>query len=194
MSWSPNPFSTSPSVPSPSNNNHNSQLYSYRLLRSVQTNWTSGQLTHCPYYRPFSAFDSGTVVPPFLVGGGHLFEWRSSLHHQPLVTVLFSVHPGFDFPSPRILITNSTSHACPSIVVLWWDIPAEPPFTVLEYLYKLNPLLDEDLTPLAIVLSAFCLEYYKPLSPFSNISPILHIPPTLPPTPYLATNPLVHPE
>ena len=69
------------------------------------------------------------------VGGDHLFEWRSSLHHQPLVTVLFSVHPGFDFPSPRILITNSTSHACPSIIVLWWDIPTEPPFTVLEYLY-----------------------------------------------------------
>ena len=161
MSWSPNPFSTSPPVPSPSHNNHHTQLYSYRLLKSLQTNWTSGQLIHCPYYRPFSALDSGVVVSPFLVGGDHLFEWRSSFHHQPLVTVLFSVHPGFDFPSPRILITNSTSHACPSIVVLWWDIPTEPPFTVLEYLYELNPLLEEDLTPFAIVLSVSGTWYFS---------------------------------
>ena len=194
MSWSPNPFTTTPIVPSPINQSQHSQIYSYRLLRSLQINWTSGQLVHCPYYRPFSALDSGTIVPPFLVGGDHLFEWRS-LHHQlPIVTVLFSVHPGFDFPSPRVLITNSTTYACPSIVVLWWDIPADPPFTVLEYLYDLNPLLEEDLTPFAIVLSSFCLDYYKPLSPFSNSSPILHTPPTLPPTPHLATNPLVHPK
>ena len=90
MSWSLNPFSTTSIVPPSVNTSQNSQYYSYRLLRSLQTNWTSGQLTHCPYYCSFSALDSGTIVPPFLVGD-HLFEWKSIYYQLPIFTVLISV-------------------------------------------------------------------------------------------------------
>src|ERR1700757_4995885 len=166
MSEFPDPFpSRSPIAPSPIRDIRQ-DLYSYWLIRSLQRNWTSDQLRHRSFYRPLITLDGGYTSPPLLAAGDHYFKWCSSFHHQPLVTVCFSVQPYFQFPSPHTVITHSLTHTCPSIIIVWWDIPTEPPFSALQFLYELDPLLQEDLTPFAQVLSQFCLEYYTPVSPY----------------------------
>ena len=50
-------------------------LWSYRVLRSLRSNLSSGQLIHQPSYCLVSALDQGYTHPPFLLGADHVFEW-----------------------------------------------------------------------------------------------------------------------
>ena len=144
-------------------------LWNYRILRSLQSNLTQGQLIHCPYYRPFSALDAGFTAPPFLIGADHYFEWRSILHHQPICVLLISIHPGYQFTIPEALITNSLIFTCPSITVLWWDTPEELPFKVLEFLEELDlALIHENLSNFIRDIQNFLQEVYRPISPYNN--------------------------
>jgi len=118
----PNPFpSTSPitfvTVP-----NVRFHLWSYRALRSLQSNLSSGQLIHQPYNHPVSTIDQGYTHPPPLFGADHVFEWHSLLHRFPLCIVTLSINPLFRFPHPQLIISNSFSYQCPHLHPLHWDL------------------------------------------------------------------------
>ena len=121
----PNPHSSLSPLPFTPVRDIRLDLWTYRLLRSLQSNASLGQLVHCPYYRPFSALDAGFTSPPFLLGADHYFEWRSLSHLQPLCLITFCISPVFDFPSPKVHFGNSIIHACPTITILSGNYPLQ---------------------------------------------------------------------
>ena len=193
-------MSTAPSSSQPPSSLESSPIwdlkndfYTYRLIRSLQRNWTRERLVHRPFYRPFISLDTGVTSPPLLNSGDHYFAWLSEDHSEPLVIVWFCIHPGYSYPSPRVQIFHSLSNSCPSIVVQWWDFPTDPPFRALAYLYDFHhDLGGEDLSPFADKLSTFCIEYYRPVTPYQDYSQLRPtLPPVIPPYPAgLSTVPL----
>ncbi|KAF9789623.1 hypothetical protein BJ322DRAFT_1105482 [Thelephora terrestris] len=181
-------------------------VWEYKLIRSLQVNRTAGLLTHFPYYRPFVALDSGVTTPPFLLGADHQFLWNSDTTESVLATVYFSISPAFYFPNPRIHLTTNVHTHSPAIIVLWWEIPTELPYSVLEYLVSFERLSDQDFDPFIQRLSQFCQDYHSPFHPYQTESPLtLDIPPSLtstpgtpfrvrPDTPHPSANPLASPK
>ena len=166
--------------------------------RNMVRSASKGQLLHCPYCRPFSALDSGFTAPPFLIGADHYFEWRSSLHQEPICTLLISVHPGFQFSFLQVLFSNSITHSCPSITILWWDLPVDLPFQITDFLKGLDQeLFHENPDLFNQAIQNFLTKAYQPISPYNtHPAPLrpthpLHLLPT-PSNPY--TIPLVHHE
>ena len=165
----PNPHTSLSPLPFNPVRDVRDNLWTYRILRSLQSNTSKGQLLHCPYYRPFSALDSGFTAPPFLIGADHYFEWRSSLHQEPICTLLISVHLGFQFTFPQVLFANSITHSCPSITILWWDIPVDLPFQIIGFLEELDEeLFDENLDLFNQAIQEFLLRAYQPISPYNT--------------------------
>jgi len=123
----PNPHQTTSPIPFVAVPDARLLLWSYRVLRSLQGNLSSGQLIHQPYYRPVSALDQGYTHPPFLLGADHVFKWRSTLHGFPLCIVTLSIDPLYHFPRPHLIITNSFTHQCPHLHLLHWDLTPEIP-------------------------------------------------------------------
>ncbi|KAF9789449.1 hypothetical protein BJ322DRAFT_1105300 [Thelephora terrestris] len=177
-------------------------IWEYKLIRSLQVNRTNGLLTHFPYYRPFAALDAGVTTPPFLLGADHQFLWNSDLTESILATVYFSISPAFYFPSPRVHLTTNIHTHSPAIIVLWWEIPTELPYSVIEYLVNFERLSDQDFDPFVQQLHQFCQDYHSPVHPYQTESPLsLDIPPPLvstpgtpfktrPDTPHPSANPL----
>jgi len=164
-------------------------LWSYRVLRSLQSNLSSGQLIHQPYYRPVSALDQGYTHPPFLLGADHVFEWRSPLHGFPLCIVTISINPLYHFPRPHLVVANSFTYQCPHLHLLHWDLTTEIPLKLSKSLEQVNQYLDGDLTELFVHLNQFYFDYFQPITPYdrSPHSPLL---PSEPPTtPFIPTIP-----
>jgi hypothetical protein len=202
MFSAPNPFpSTSPTL-RPDVPDARRSIWEYKLIRSLQVNRTNGLLTHFPYYRPFAALDAGVTSPPFLLGADHQFLWNSDFTESVLVTVYFSISPAFYFPSPKVHLTTNVHTHCPALIVLWWDLPTELPYSIIEYLVQFEQLSDQDFEPFVQQLSQFCRDYHSPVHPYQTESPLLlDIPPPLlstpgtpfktrPDTPHPSANPL----
>src|ERR1700759_2154483 len=194
MSQFPSPFSTtSPTCPQPVRDVR-VDLYNYRLLRSLQTNCSEGQLFHCPYYKPFSALDAGFTAPPFFISADHYFEWRIPNSDVAVVKVIFLIHPAHQFTTPVAITTTSLSSTTPTIIVLWWDCPQNvPSFLIYRLDFLTEQLPHADIESFKIYLEDFCVSYYRPISPFDLGPPLLpsHPPqvPHTPPNPF--TIPLV---
>jgi len=164
-------------------------LWSYRVLRSLQSNLSSGQLIHQPYYRPVSAIDQGYTHPPFLLGADHVFEWRSTLHGSPLCIVTLSINPLYHFPCPHLVVSNSFTYQCPHLHLLYWDLTPEIPVELSESLHQFDEYLEGDLTELFLHLNQFYYNYFRPITPY-NHSPHLPLIPSEPPTtPFIPTIP-----
>ena len=96
----PNPHSSLSPLPFTPVRDIRLDLWTYCLLRSLQSNASLGQLVHCPYYRRFSALDAGFTSPPFLLSADHYFEWRSLSPSTPLFNHLLHF-PHLQFPFPK---------------------------------------------------------------------------------------------
>ncbi|KAF9791322.1 hypothetical protein BJ322DRAFT_1104989 [Thelephora terrestris] len=147
MFSAPNPFPSTSPVQRPVVPDARRSIWEYKLLRSLQVNRTTGLLTHFPYYRPFAALDAGVTTPPFLLGADHQFLWNSDLTESVLATVYFSVSPAFYFPSPKVHLTTNVHTHCPALIILWWDIPTELPYSIIEYLVHFEQLSGQDFEP-----------------------------------------------
>jgi hypothetical protein len=193
MFSAPNPFPSTSPTPRPVIPDARRSIWEYKLVRSLQLNRTNGLLAHHPYYRPFAALDAGVTTPPFLLGADHQFLWKSDLTESVLATVYFSISPAFYFPTPRIHLTTNVHTRCPAIIVLWWDIPTDLPYPVIEYLNSFEALSDQDFEPFIQHLIKFCNDYNAPIHPYQFESPLaLDIPPPLvstPGTPFLRPRP-----
>ncbi|KAF9779669.1 hypothetical protein BJ322DRAFT_1113458 [Thelephora terrestris] len=180
----PNPFPSTSPVQQPVVPDARRSIWEYKLIRSLQVNRTAGLLTHFPYYRPFAALDAGVTTPPFLLGADHQFLWNSDLTESVLATVYFSVSPAFYFPSPKVHLTTNVHTHCPALIVLWWDIPTELPYSIIEYLVHFEQLSGQDFEPFVQQLNQFCQDYNSPVHPYQTESPLsLDIPPPLTSTP-----------
>ena len=111
----------------------------------------------CPRHRLY--------CPPFLISADYYFEWRSILHQQPVCVLLISIHPGYQFTLPEVLITNSLIFTCPLITILWWDTPEELPWKALEFPEELNLTLNhENLEQFSRDIQNFLQEVHRPIS------------------------------
>src|SRR5258705_10677090 len=140
-------------------------LWTYRVLRSLQSNRTGGHLLHAPYYRPFSSIDTGHIFPPFLIGADHLFEWRRPNHGYPIYIVHLSINPLLHFTSPQVHIGVHFTYHCPLIHILYWHCPQNLPSDVSESLRNSEELFQQDLSLFTLPLQQFTLDYYAPHYP-----------------------------
>jgi hypothetical protein len=147
MFSAPNPFPSTSPLQRPVIPDARRSIWEYKLIRSLQVNRTAGLLTHFPYYRPFAALNSGVTTPPFLLGADHQFLWNSDITESVLATVYFSISLAFYFPNPHIHLTTNVHTHSPAIIVLWWEIPTELPYSVIEYLVSFERLSDQDFDP-----------------------------------------------
>jgi len=154
----------------------------------LQSNLSSGQLIHQPYYRPVSTLDQGYTHPPFLLGADHVFEWRSTLHGFPLCIITLSINPLYHFPRPHLIVTNSFTYQCPHLHLLHWDLTPEIPQELSELLEQVNGYLDGDLTKLFVHLNQY---YFTPISPYDRSTHLPLLPSEPPTTPFIPTIPIL---
>jgi len=157
-------------------------LWSYRLLRSLQTTRTGGSLYHEPYYRPFSSLRDGGIQAPFLVSADHVYEWRDS-SLDPLTVIHISVNPLFHFVSPQVISSTHHNYHCPVYHILWWDHPREVPTELSEPFFTLEDIFDNGITNFLYNFHDSIIHYYRPISPTDHSARnplILNQPPSLP--------------
>ena len=81
----------------------------YYILRSFQQVWTCGNLIHIRTFCP--ALDT-------VAAGDHYFDWHpDGLEQPPIISVLFSIHPAFDFDT-QVVISHSSNFDGTSIFIL----------------------------------------------------------------------------
>ena len=188
----PSPFSSTAPIPLQPVQDVRDQLWSYRLQRSLETNWTSPPFIHQPYYLPFSALDAGFTAPPFLISALHYFEWRSEVHHYPLIIVQIHVSPAFSFNTPVVHIIRSPQYSCPSIHILWWDLPTTLPLVALNYLQEYDSLSSDNVDLFISQLNDFHTRYFGPITPYDRVTSSLR-PPRALALPHTPANPYTIP-
>ena len=166
----PTPFSSTAPIPLQPVQDVRDQLWSYCLQRSLETNWSSPPFIHQPYYLPFSALDAGFTAPPFLISALHYFEWRSEVHHYPLIIVQIHISPAFSFNTPVVHIVCSPQYSCPSIHILWWDLPTTLPLIALDYLQEYDSLSSENVDLFISQLDDFHTRYFGPITPYNWVT------------------------
>ena len=187
----PSPFSTAP-IPLRPVQDIRDHLWSYRLQHSLETNWSNPPFIHQPYYLPFSALDAGFTAPPFLISALHYFEWRSNLHSLPLILVQIRISPAFSFNAPIVHIVRSPQYSCPSIHVLWWDLPTTLPSSALDYLQEYNLISSDNIDLLIRQLDNFHTRYFNPITPYDQVTSSLRPPQALA-LPHTPANPYTIP-
>ena len=185
----PNPFPSSTPPPFISIRiEHN--IWSYCLLRSLQTTRTSGPLYHEPYYRPFSSLHHGGIQPPFLTSTDHVYEWRDS-SLKPLAIIHITVNPLFHFISPQVISSTHYNYCCPVYHIIWWDYPRKIPDELSELFFNLEEIFDNGITEFLYEIHESILEYYRPISPNNHSARaplVLNRPPSIP-SPQTSSNP-----
>ena len=184
----PTPFSSTAPIPLQPVQDVRDQLWSYRLQPSLETNWSSPPFIHQPYYLPFSALDAGFTAPPFLISALHYFEWRSEVHHYPLIIVQIHISPAFSFNTPVVHIVRSPS--TPVLLFIFSGGTFQPLFpSSLLTIFKST--IPSHLTTLTFLLvnSTTSILATSGLSPLTIESPPLFALPHTPANPY--TIPLV---
>ena len=190
----PSPFSSTAPIPLQPIQDVRDQLWSYCLQHSLETNWSHPPFIHQPYYLPFSVLDVGFTAPPFLISALHYFEWRSILHGFPLILVQIHISPAFSFNTQIVHIVHSPQYSCPSIHVLWWDLPTTLPSSALDYLQEYNSISSDNINLFIRQLDNFHTRYFSPITPYDQVTSSLRPPcalalPRTPANPY--TIPLV---
>ena len=161
----PSPFPSTAPIPLQPVQDIWDQLWSYHLQRSLETNWSSPPFIHRPYYLPFSALDTGFTAPPFLISALHYFEWRSTVHHYLLIIVQIHISPAFSFNTPVVHIVRSPQYSCPSLHILWWDLPTTLPLVALDYLQEYDSLSSDNIDLFIKQLNDFHTCYFRPSLP-----------------------------
>ena len=177
----PSPFPSTAPIPLQPIQDVRDQLWPYHLQRSLETNWSSPPFIHQPYYLPFSALDAGFTAPPFLISALHYFEWRSAIHHYPLIIVQIHISPAFSFNTPVVHIVRSPQYSCPSLRGTFQPLFPSSPSTISK---STTPSHLTTLIFSLVNLTTSTLATLGPL-PLTTESPPLfvHLVPSLSPTP-----------
>ena len=110
-------------------------LSSYLVVCSSQSSWSHKNLVHIP-----------TFFPTFgnLSSGCYYFEYRVG-QHTPVVSILFTLCPAFNF-NPKILVTDSSLFTGPPTYVFRASPPDKLPSYIDQLLSDLSYNLNKDLS------------------------------------------------
>ena len=91
-------------------------------------------------------------------------------------------------------IVRSPQYSCPSIHILWWDLPTTLPLVALDYLQEYDSLSSDNVDLFISQLDDFHTRYFGPITPYERVTSSLRPPrplalPHTPANPY--TIPLV---
>ena len=128
----------------------------YYILRSFQQVWTCGNLIHIPTFRP--ALDT-------VAAGDHYFDWHpDGLEHPPVISILFSIHPAFDFDT-QVVISHSSNFDGTSIYILGALPPRYLPEVVCSIAYELASQSEISLHTFLFSIQSFLDDFYCPVTP-----------------------------
>ena len=116
----------------------------YRIVRSLQFNYNSGQLRHLVIYRPVVSPANNHITNPLRPSVEHHFIWSFANVDIPCITTIFIINPAFPFYSPRWSITKQHHRPYPIIHSLWYDSPTELPEDIVAHLQELHLLLPHE--------------------------------------------------
>ena len=130
----------------------------YYILRSFQQNWSVGNLIHISTFRP--SLNS-------IAAGDHYFDWHpDGLEQPPVISVLFSINPAYDFDN-QVIISPSTNFDGTSIFILGPLPPAYLPEVVCSATYELAAESEISLQYFLFQLQSFLDEFYRPVTPIT---------------------------
>ena len=128
----------------------------YYILRSFQQVWTCGNLIHIPTFRP----TLDTVAT-----GDHYFDWHpDGLEEPPVISILFSIHPAFDFDT-QVVISHSSNFDGTSIFILGALPPRYLPEVVCSTAYELASQSEISLQTFLFSILSFLDDFYCPVTP-----------------------------
>ena len=128
----------------------------YYILRSFQQRWTLGNFNHLPTFHP--ALNS-------VAAGDHYFDWRpEGLTKPPVFSILFSLHPAYDF-EPQVIITPSSHFDGTSVFILCSLPPRYLPEVVCSAAYDLASESEISLQTFLFTIQAFLDDFYRPVTP-----------------------------
>ena len=128
----------------------------YYILRSFQQVWTRGNLIHIPTFRP--ALDT-------VAAGDHYFDWHpDGLENPPIISVLFSIHPAYDFDT-QVVIVPSSNFDGTSIFILGALPPRYIPEVVCSAAYELASESEISLQTVLFSIQSFLDDFYRPVTP-----------------------------
>jgi hypothetical protein len=133
-------------------------LCNYFVVRSFQKLWSHPHLLHLPVPRP--------ALGNF-AAGDHYFNWRPIKEKPPVISVLFSILPAFDF-EPKVHVAPSTLFKGISIYIFRSCIPEYLPANAANAITNFCIDSHYDLTPFFDTLDRFCDDCYRPVSPYQT--------------------------
>ena len=113
-------------------------LWKYRVVRSLCSNWSLGCLLHLPFFRPYHFTSDSTTSPPLLEGASHYFEWRHPDSLYPLAIFVIDINPAFQFDYPLSHITHHLTFGGPAFHILHWDCPVVLPYQITDKFDQLH--------------------------------------------------------
>ena len=130
----------------------------YYILRSFQQNWSCRKLIHIPTFWP--ALDT-------VAAGDHYFNWHpDGLEEPPVITILFSIHPAYNFDT-QVVITHSSNFDRTSIFILGALPPAYLPEVACSAAYKLASQSEISLQTFLFSIQSFLDDFYRPVTPIT---------------------------
>ena len=128
----------------------------YYILRSFQQAWTCGNLIHIPTFRPAL----GNIA-----AGDHYFDWHpKGLEESPVISILFSIHPAYDFDA-QVVISPSSNFDGTSVFILGPLPPRYLPEVVCSTAYDLAAESEISLQTFLFSIQSFLDDFYCPVSP-----------------------------
>jgi len=134
-------------------------LINYYVIRSFQTNWSSlPLLLHLPVCRP--ALDN-------VAAGDHFFSYKIDPGAKPIVSVLFSILPAYDFDH-QVIISDSTYFDGKAIFIFGYNIPDFLPILVSDVIESVAIKHATNLSFFISTLDDFIYDYHRPVSPITS--------------------------
>ena len=150
-------------IPIPPSSNIRTYFSNWRLTRSLVHPFEHSHVRHIREYHPLLCTSSS----PFYVvqcAGSHQFEFLHPEFNYPYLVVQFTILPSAQSHLPLTYTTPHSIDSCPTIFVVWRELPWFPPNRDLDNLTHVAP----HLTFIRDYLQRFIDYYYSPLAPFTT--------------------------
>ena len=119
-------------------------------------------------------------------------NWSSPPFIHQLIIVQIHISPAFSFSTPVVHIVRSPQYSCPSIHILWWDLPTTLPLVALNYLQEYDSLSSDNVDLFISQLDDFHTRYFGPITPYDRVTSSLR-PPRALALPHTPANPYTIP-
>ena len=144
-------------------------LTNYYIVRSFQYNWSSYPLLlHLPVCRP--ALDN-------VAAGDHFFSYKLTPGDKPIISILFSILPAYDFDH-QVIISDSTYFDGKAIFIFGYDIPTFLPQLAFNVIQSVAIKHATDLDFFISTLDDFIESFHHPVTPVEPLDTYYPSPPS----------------